>query len=43
MSTNNIAFNGEISKINPLLSWEVRWPSGTASDSGARDREFDPH
>ena len=23
--------------------WEARWPSGRASDSGARDRGFDPH
>ena len=22
--------------------WEVRWPSGRASDSGARGRGFDP-
>ena len=23
--------------------WEARWPSGRASDSGARGRGFDPH
>ena len=26
-----------------LLHSETRWPSGRASDSGARGRVFDPH
>ena len=26
-----------------FYTWEARWPSGRASDSGARDRGFDPH
>ena len=26
-----------------ILFWEARWPSGRASDSGARGRGFDPH
>ena len=25
------------------IIWEARWPSGRASDSGARGRKFDPH
>ena len=31
----NIPFNQNI--------WEAQWPSGRASDSGARGRGFDPH
>ena len=25
------------------LTWSMRWPSGRASDSGARGQGFDPH
>ena len=38
-------FKCSITKIHitQRRTGEARWPSGRASDSGARDREFDPH
>ena len=34
--------NGKACLI-PLLILEAPWPSGRASDSGTRGRQFDPH
>ena len=42
MSTHNIEFHEDLTQIIFQLR-EARWPSGRASDSGARGRRFDPH
>ena len=41
-SQGNIIYLRLLIKIH-INHWEAPWPSGRASDSGARGRGFDPH
>ena len=41
-SLTTVNFYGPQIKVEMCI-WEVQWPSGRASDSGARGWGFDPH